>query len=404
MHILIAPIAKPLDHWLALCGELSRRPGIELTVFTASVSAASRIGARELMRAHPNVQVHIAPRLVGDQATGHNASVMYRPSSGRKLARQLLGHRPPDVVHVIGEAGYLSTFQILNLCTRYWPRAAVTLYAAQNLVTRYPYPFPVLERRAYNRISCATPITPAAEEVLRAKGFRGRSHVVPLGVDIGLFTPRPALRPRPFTVGFIGWIERHKGILDLLAAADLVDANLLLVGKGRLEGAVERESVRRAGRVRLHPWANRHQLPDLLAQMDVLVLPSIPVVQRNVAPWIGIPLKEQFGRVLVEAMACGVPVIGSDVGEIPHVIGDAGLVYPAGDVSALAQCLAQLRANGRLAAHLSSAGRVRAHDFSWARISDELCRVWRELVACPPARSAPQAGRRTARRQNGGRR
>jgi glycosyltransferase involved in cell wall biosynthesis len=326
---------------------------------------------------------------------------MYRPSSGRKLANQLLGKRPPDVVHIIGEAGYLSTFQMLNLCARYWPRVPVTLYAAQNLVARYPFPFPALERRAYRRLSCAFPITPAADHVLRAKGYRGRSHVVPLGVDTDRFTPRPTRRPRPFTVGFVGWLERHKGILDLLAAADRVDAHLLLVGKGRLQAAVEREAVRRAGRVRLHPWASHHQLPDLLAQMDVLVLPSIPVIQRNIAPWIGIPLKEQFGRVLVEAMACGVPVIGSDVGEIPHVIGDAGLVYPAGDVSSLAQGLAQLRANARLAGHLSAAGRARAREFSWSRIGDELCHVWSDLAAATPARGVPTAGRATASRPDG---
>jgi glycosyltransferase involved in cell wall biosynthesis len=379
MHVLIAPIAYPLDKMLELSTELARQPGVELTIFSAAVSPASRVGASALVRDHPHVQVHVAPQLAGMEATGHMASVMYRPGSGRWLAQQALGHRPPDVVHIIGEAGYLSTFQMLNLCARHWPQVPVTLFAAQNVVARYPFPFPILERRAYRQISCALPITPAAERVLRVKGYRGRSQIVPLGVDTKLFSPRPAPEPRPFTVGFVGWFEPHKGILDLLAAAERIDAHLLMVGKGGLQTRILRESARRPGRIRLHPWADRHQLPDLLAQMDVLVLPSVPVVQRRVAPWIGIPLREQFGRVLVEAMACGVPVVGSDVGEIPHVIGEAGLVYPYGDVSALARCLARLRGNAHLTTHLSSAGKARAHQFSWSRIAEDLCRIWREL-------------------------
>jgi glycosyltransferase involved in cell wall biosynthesis len=63
-----------------------------------------------------------------------------------------------------------------------------------------------------------------------------------------------------------------------------------------------------------------------MQQFDALVLPS-----RTTANW-----KEQFGRVLIEAMSCGVPVIGSSSGEIPHVIGDGGLVFAEGDSQALA--------------------------------------------------------------------
>ena len=73
-------------------------------------------------------------------------------------------------------------------------------------------------------------------------------------------------------------------------------------------------------------------MPAFFASIDVLVVPS-----RTMPTW-----KEQFGRVLVEAMACQTPVIGSDSGEIPHVIGDAGLVFPEGDAQALASHLLRL--------------------------------------------------------------
>ena len=70
-----------------------------------------------------------------------------------------------------------------------------------------------------------------------------------------------------------------------------------------------------------------------MRRFDVLVGPSLTTPR-----W-----KEQFGRMLVEAMACGVPVIGSDSGEIPHVIGDAGIVVPEGDRVALCAAIARLR-------------------------------------------------------------
>ena len=81
-----------------------------------------------------------------------------------------------------------------------------------------------------------------------------------------------------------------------------------------------------------------------------MVLPSL--TQPN---WM-----EQFGRVLIEAMACATPVIGSDSGEIPNVIGDAGIVTPEGDVDALQRALLRLEADPALRARYAQAGRARA--------------------------------------------
>jgi glycosyltransferase involved in cell wall biosynthesis len=92
--------------------------------------------------------------------------------------------------------------------------------------------------------------------------------------------------------------------------------------------------------------------------------------------------KEQFGRMLVEAMACQVPVVGSDSGEIARVIGDAGLVFPQGDVPALAACLRRLRDDSALRRDLAAKGlaRVRAH-FTQAQIAAQTAAAYREVLA-----------------------
>ncbi|HEU4793225.1 MAG TPA: glycosyltransferase, partial [Nitrolancea sp.] len=77
------------------------------------------------------------------------------------------------------------------------------------------------------------------------------------------------------------------------------------------------------------------EMPKALSELDILVVPSR--TRRN---W-----KEQFGRVIIEAMACQVPVVGSNSGEIPHVIGEGGLIFPEGNVVLLARRLDELLAS-----------------------------------------------------------
>ncbi|HZC28117.1 MAG TPA: glycosyltransferase family 4 protein, partial [Gaiellaceae bacterium] len=330
MRALVVVVGKRTEHWEGFFDALSRRPDVELVVQAADVSDLARTRLRELARERENFAFRACPHVVGEELTGHMASVLFRPDAWRRLRETR-----PDVVHIIGEAAYLATYQALRARNRFWPTAPVTLYAAQNVLTRFPFPFPAIERYAYRHVSLALPITPAALHVLRAKGYAGPAKVVPLGADLERFRPHREPPSGPFTVGFVGRLEPWKGIADLLDARDRLGCRLLVVGDGSLRTWLEAEAARRGGAIDIVPWASHDELPHLLARMHALAFPSREIVQRNVLPWIKVPLREQFGRVLVEAMASGVPTVSYRVGEIPHVVGDAGLVVD-GDPSALA--------------------------------------------------------------------
>ena len=126
-----------------------------------------------------------------------------------------------------------------------------------------------------------------------------------------------------------------------------------------------------AGQVRFLGRTPSTEMARFYQGLDVLVLPSV-----SRPNWI-----EQFGRVVVEAMACGVPVIGSDCGEIPNVIGDAGLVFPEGNVAALHDALAALNADPDLRADLAVRGRERVSSrFTQAQVAAATYRVYREML------------------------
>lgn len=378
MKVLVSAVGQRTEHWTDLFGVLAACDDVELTVLVADVSPLTIDGLERCAAASPRFRFHHLPHLLGEGHSGHMASILLDPRALRRLDLE-----QPDVVHVIGEAAYLSTAQVIGMARRRWPGIPITHYAAQNIVMTFPQPFPWLERRAYRAVSHFFPITPTAMAVLRRKGYRGGATIVPLGVDVERFCPEAAARPagdRPFTIGFVGRMEVHKGIDLLLEAAAELGCALLVVGDGTQSDAVAQAAVDRPGLVTHHPWADHDHLPALLGQMDVLVLPSVEIIQRNVLPWVGIPLREQFGRVLVEAMACGVPVVGSDIGEIPYVIDAAGLTFPSGDRAALVEQLTRIRDDAELAAKLGLTGLQRAQgDFDWAHVARSMTHAWHGL-------------------------
>lgn len=272
-----------------------------------------------------------------------------------RLPRHLSRLRP-DLLHIDEEPYDLVTFLALRAARRRGVK--VVFFTWQNLWRTLPPPFGIMERYALARVDGAIAGSAEAADILRRKGYTGPLASIPqFGIDPEVFRPPGDLpSPRPFTVGFAGRLVKEKGILVLLHALAGLEADwrLDLVGDGPLRGELEREAARLGlgARVKFLGGAPSAEMAPSYAGMDVLVLPSLTVPH-----W-----KEQFGRVLVEAMACQVPVVGSDSGEIPHVIGNAGLVCPEGDPVALRGALARLAGDPSLRRELGRLGRERALD------------------------------------------
>jgi glycosyltransferase involved in cell wall biosynthesis len=168
-----------------------------------------------------------------------------------------------------------------------------------------------------------------------------------------LSTPADDLggRRAAFTVGYAGRLVESKGLIDLVEAVRMLDppVELLLVGNGELRHRLHDQPIP-GGRVRVLDGVAHEQMSCAYARFDVLALPS-----HTTPTW-----KEQFGRVIVEALWCGVPVVGSDSGEIPWLIEltGGGQVFPEGDRDALAARLRALRDAPELRAELAGRGRA----------------------------------------------
>jgi glycosyltransferase involved in cell wall biosynthesis len=282
----------------------------------------------------------------------------------------------PDIVHVDEEPYNFATFHALRLAQAVG--ASVLWFTWQNLNRRYPFPFRLIERYALRHTDYAIAGSAGAATTWREKGYDGLLRVIPqFGVDPALFAQRSARQDSAsgFRIGFVGRLVPEKGADVLLRAVAGMrgSCQLSVVGLGPEQDRLE-ALVRRLGldeRVSFDGHLPSTRLPAFYRELDVLVLPSL-----SRPNWV-----EQFGRVLIEAMACGVPVVGSDCGEIPAVVGDAGLLFPEGDVEALQGHLLRLMRDLDLWAGLARRGRERVLSrFTQAQVAAETVEVYREIV------------------------
>jgi glycosyltransferase involved in cell wall biosynthesis len=350
---------------------LARQPSMELTVVVPPSWRDER-GELYLERAHVAgydlVETPIA-------LNGHFHLHFY-PRLG-----ELVRRFQPQILHIDEEPYNLAAFQSMRLAER--AGARTVFFTWQNLYRHYPPPFRWIEIYNLRHAAHALAGNREAESVLRAKGYVGPVTVVPqFGVDPTFFAP--AEEPRTdrdaaaFVIGYVGRLVEQKGVEILLQAAAGLEAGstwrLHLIGGGPLENRLRclAAELGIADRVCFEEWVASTKVPDRLRALDALVLPSL--TRPN---W-----KEQFGRILVEAMACGVPVVGSDSGEIPHVIGHAGLIFPEGDVEALRDQLARLMADVNFRAELAARGRacVLAH-YTQACIAEATYAVYRQMLS-----------------------
>jgi glycosyltransferase involved in cell wall biosynthesis len=276
---------------------------------------------------------------------------------------------------------------------RHAQRAGVPslFFTWQNICKCYPPPFNWIEKTSYRGSAAAIAGSSEAKEVLQRKGFRKWIWVIPqFGVDPQVFQRHggEAIRQRfriggNFLVGYVGRLVVEKGLTDVLAALAKLPSEimLLIVGSGPEEQRLKRQSraLGVANRVIWKSSVLSTEVASYMSAFDVLVLPS-----RTVRSW-----KEQFGRVLVEAMACGTPPIGSDSGEIRNVIGDAGLLVPEAQPDRFMKAIRTLHENPHLRAELAVRGRDRVlRMFTHAQLARETSKVYKALVSANACVSA----------------
>lgn len=364
MRILMLSKALVVGAYQRKLEELAALPDADLTVV---VPPAWREGQTTLTleRAHTRGYRLIVEPL---RFNGHH-HLHYYPGLSRRLAEVR-----PDVLHIDEEPYNAVTAHALRLAGR--QRIASVFFTWQNILRQYPPPFRQLEQYSYRAARHAIAGNREAADVLRAKGYRGPVTVIPqFGVDPEHFKPVARDGCGPFRIGYLGRWEPAKGI-DLLlhAAAGLHGDWCVEVRGGGRAGQELRDLAARLGIaecVEFAPYVASTEVPRTLGRLDVLVLPS-----RTTPSW-----KEQFGRVLTEAMASGVPVVGAASGEIPNVIGDAGLIFAEGDALALREQLARLLDNPTLRRELAERGRARvlAH-YTHAQVARATWQVYQGML------------------------
>lgn len=308
--------------------------------------------------------------------------------SGRIGAYRYLDLEPlrrarPDIVHAEVEPWSLAALQLVRAAAD----ASVVLFTWENLEGPRRAASRMVERFVLRRVGHVI----AGNEGARARMLRrgvpaARVSVLPqLGVDLARFAagvPARAARPSSAAsgplhaapvVGYVGRVVPEKGVDVLVDAVAELDARLLVVGDGAARPSLEaRTAGWPAGKATFVGAVADADVPDHLACMDALVLPS-----RTTPSWA-----EQFGHVLIEAMAAGVPVVGSSSGAIPEVTGEAGLIFPEGDAVALRAQLASLVEDPALRKRLVERGRARVERlYTNERVARAQRAIYRALVA-----------------------
>ena len=294
----------------------------------------------------------------------------------------------PDIIHLEEEAWSLNALQTVRLKQKYCPNSRFIFRTSLSIPTKQRFGFlPVwIEHRVFRETDRAFPLSMNAGKILTQRGYTGKQTPFPNGVDVRHFYKMDVADLRDslqlngcFVIGYVGRLLQMKGVNTLLEAmARLVshDATraykLLIVGQGEDKQDFQKtaETLGISGHIVWIDAVPPEEVAAYINCMDVLVLPS-----RTTSGWV-----EFFGRVLIEGMACEVPVIGSDSGEIPHVIDDAGLIFPEGDINALMEQIHRIAHDVCLRENLVARGLARVKDFTWETIAEQTYQVYQKLL------------------------
>jgi glycosyltransferase involved in cell wall biosynthesis len=358
--------------------KVAREPGIELTM------AAPRFLHGDL-RPIPLEPGPADPpyRLVPVPAhfTGRIHVFLYR---GLRAVAPRGAH---DILFAWEEPYILAGYQTARVAAK--ARARYAFWTAQNLPKRYPPPFSHFERYCVGHADGWLACGHLVRQTQLARGYPDRlNRVTHMAVDESRFYPDPAARDAMRrrlglegpVIGYLGRLSVSKGMELLCKAMEEVPApwTLLVVGAGPYREELVAWAGRRGLSDRLRLASATHdEVPDYLRAMDLLLAPS-----QTMPNW-----KEQFGRMVAEGFACGVPVLSSDSAELPYVVGDAGLVLPEADPAAWTESIAGLLDSPERRRALSEAGLARYREcYTSERVARIYVDFFRDLADQAPNR------------------
>ncbi|OFW26922.1 MAG: glycosyl transferase family 1 [Acidobacteria bacterium RIFCSPLOWO2_02_FULL_65_29] len=335
-------------------------------------------------RFHGDFGWHVTTAEPGEQCTlarlpAYFTQPVHLMLYGRPLFELL--RRPWDLVHC-WEEPYVAAAAEVAFATS--ARVPLVFATFQNIAKRYPPPFNWIERRTFKRADGFIAFGRTVFDVLTDRGVPpSRVRTIPPGVDTIRFAPDPETRAAVRAslgwrdevpvVGFLGRLVPEKGVTLLAETLDRVALpwRALIIGAGPLEATLRAWARRHGARVAINTEVRHQDVPRWLNAMDVLAAPS-----QSTPKW-----REQFGRMLIEAFACGVPVVASDSGEIPHVVGGSGIIVAEGDVAAWTRALQQVLGDEALRRDLSARGRLAAVSrYDWPVVARQHADFFRRLV------------------------
>ncbi len=314
-------------------------------------------------------------------------------SFGWDLVKFLKDFRP-DVIQVEQGSKSIAYAQLITLNKLLGLKAKMLFFTWWNMP--YELKFPISALEAYNLKNTDGVVVGNKDgfDVLRDRNYTNPMRIMPqLGIDESLFNPQPqpalksqyGIKDNDFIVGFVGRFVPEKGLMTLAKSlAGLKEQNWkwLILGRGPLEAELKQwaKDEDLEDRLILIESVPHADVPRYINLMSTLLLPSETTYEFRTLTAAG--WKEQFGHVIIEGMGSAVPVIGSDSGEIPNVIGEAGMVFPEGNVEALRERLHRLMTQKGLAKKIGQRGYEKAMKrYTNTALAKEQLQFYEELMA-----------------------
>lgn len=361
------------EHVWHLGQELQRR-GHDVTVITGSTprrlpwAPTDQIDDRGLRVLRHGYQLPI-------MFNGANAYMTMGWKLGRLLQR-IEQEEKFDVVHI--QSALDPGLPIIASKSMRTPKVG-TYHSARQSTGSLAEKIPIIFRRVFqdalNKIQAHIAVSPAAEEFIHRYFPRVEMSVIPNGVDADHFNPTvepwPHYRDGKLTILFVGRMDPRKGARYLFSALPLLEAGLkgnyriLVVGTGWLKKLYDAYiPLALRHRVEFAGYASPEDLPRYYRSADIYCSPATG--------------NESFGIVLLEAMACGVPIVASDIDGYRWVItpGREGLLIPPRNPQHLARAIIELANDPKRRQQMGQAGRQTAEEYTWSSIVDRILPIY----------------------------